>query len=217
MCAQCSPSLITTSLARDHIPQIIARPLFRGSVLPNWHQTLMLLPWGRELLAAHIKAKNYTRCLWFHVFNSEPTLLSLIAARSVPRHFYERLRPINPLLIFHRKVASLLMASELWSVSVIEIALHSGGKKHYSFMFLKDECVIDSRMSKMATVQARFEALAFSYSAILLCVLYLALLLDFTKPVILNDSWVPAQILNRTKPFFVVNKGRQVPQKWNVA
>lgn len=121
----------------------------------------MLLPWGGEPLHCSYQDKNYTKCLWFHVFfvffYGRPTLLSLIAARSVQQHFYERLPPINLPLIPHMKVMSLLMVTEVWSVSLIEIALHLGGNKHYSFMFPKAECgfwirrarVIDSRIHQM--------------------------------------------------------------------
>lgn len=113
MCEQFSPPLIIISLTRDHIPQIIIRPLFCGSLLQKWHQTLMLLPWGGELLYCSNQDKNYTKCLWFLVFHSKPTLLSLIAVRSVGYHFYERLPPINLPLIFHMKVMSLLMVTEV--------------------------------------------------------------------------------------------------------
>lgn len=96
-------------------------------------------------------------CFFFFFFYGRPTLLSLIAARSVQQHFYERLPPINLPLIPHMKVMSLLMVTEVWSVSLIEIALHLGGNKHYSFMFPKAECgfwirrarVIDSRIHQM--------------------------------------------------------------------
>lgn len=140
MCEQFSPSLITTSLTRDNITQIIITcPLFWRSLLQNWHQTLMLLPWGGELLRSTYKDKNYIKCLWFYVFNSKPTLLSLIALRGVRNQFYvlwQRLPPINLPLIFHMKVMFLLA---VWSLSVIEIAPHLGEKEHYSFMFLKAE------------------------------------------------------------------------------
>lgn len=162
-----------------------------GSQLQNWHPTLMLLPWGGEPLHCSYQDKNYTKCLWFHVFfvffYGRPTLLSLIAARSVQQHFYERLPPINLPLIPHMKVMSLLMVTEVWSVSLIEIALHLGGNKHYSFMFPKAECGFWIRRARVIWLAYTsnvvicgmwFEAWAFSYSTTLLRVLYWTLLLE---------------------------------------
>lgn len=186
----------------------------------------MLLPWGGEPLHCSYQDKNYTKCLWFHVFfvffYGRPTLLSLIAARSVQQHFYERLPPINLPLIPHMKVMSLLMVTEVWSVSLIEIALHLGGNKHYSFMFPKAECGFWIRRARVIWLAYTsnvvicgmwFEAWAFSYSTTLLRVLYWTLLLDFTKLAICNYS----RVLNWTKPSASVNRRGKRSQVLNVA
>lgn len=158
MCEQFSPSLITTS----HHKSIN----YDSSFIPwdlNFKTDTRL--WcccheGESRFTAHIRTRITQSAydfMFFFFFYGRPTLLSLIAARSVQQHFYERLPPINLPLIPHMKVMSLLMVTEVWSVSLIEIALHLGGNKHYSFMFPKAECgfwirrarVIDSRIHQM--------------------------------------------------------------------
>lgn len=161
MCEQFSPSLITTSLTRDHKSinydsSFILRDLNFKTDTRLWcccHE-------GESRFAAHIRTRITQSAydfMFFFFFNGRPTLLSLIAPRSVQQHFHERLPPINLPLIPHMKVMSLLMVTEVWSVSLIEIALHLGGNKHYSFMFPKAECrfwirrarVIDSCIHQM--------------------------------------------------------------------
>lgn len=183
----------------------------------------MLLPWGGEPLHCSYQDKNYTKCLWFHVFfvffYGRPTLLSLIAARSVQQHFYERLPPINLPLIPHMKVMSLLMVTEVWSVSLIEIALHLGGNKHYSFMFPKAECgfwirracVIDSRIHQMWWfVECGLRLEPFH---ILLHFFVFYIERFCLKLAICNYS----QVLNWTKPSASVNRRGKRSQVLNVA
>lgn len=223
MCEQFSPSLITTS----HHKSIN----YDSSFIPwdlNFKTDTRL--WcccheGESRFTAHIRTRITQSAydfMFFFFFYGRPTLLSLIAARSVQQHFYERLPPINLPLIPHMKVMSLLMVTEVWSVSLIEIALHLGGNKHYSFMFPKAECGFWIRRARVIWLAYTsnvvicgmwFEAWAFSYSTTLLRVLYWTLLLDFTKLAICNYS----RVLNWTKPSASVNRRGKRSQVLNVA
>lgn len=204
----------------------MTRLLFRGistsKLTPDFDVVAMRGRAASLLISGQELHKVLMISCFFFFFYGRPTLLSLIAARSVQQHFYERLPPINLPLIPHMKVMSLLMVTEVWSVSLIEIALHLGGNKHYSFMFPKAECGFWIRRARVIWLAYTsnvvicgmwFEAWAFSYSTTLLRVLYLTLLLDFTKLAICNYS----RVLNWTKPSASVNRRGKRSQVLNVA
>lgn len=201
----------------------MTRLLFRGistsKLTPDFDVVAMRGRAASLLISGQELHKVLMISCFFFFFYGRPTLLSLIAARSVQQHFYERLPPINLPLIPHMKVMSLLMVTEVWSVSLIEIALHLGGNKHYSFMFPKAEygfwirraCVIDSRIHQMWWfVECGLRLEPFH---ILLHFFVFYIERFCLKLAICNYS----QVLNWTKPSASVNRRGKRSQVLNVA